>query len=80
MPSMGSNAPDEAVTYPGGFGNLDTHVLANMVGSLKVSPPPQAWKDVEFFITRAEMDSTQGKVYIFFLYFIIDVFQTVVIF
>jgi hypothetical protein len=37
---MGSNAPDEAVTYPGGFGNLDIHVLANMVGSLRVSPPP----------------------------------------
>jgi hypothetical protein len=30
MPSMGSNMLDEAVTYPGSFGNLDTHVLINM--------------------------------------------------
>jgi hypothetical protein len=49
---MGSNAPDEAVTYPGGFGNLDTHVLANMVGSLKVSPPPPSVERCRVFLSQ----------------------------
>jgi hypothetical protein len=58
---MGSNAPDEAVTYPGGFGNLDTHVLANMVGSLKVSPPPKRGKMQSFLSQELKWIQLKAK-------------------